>query len=146
MAHGGDVDVRWSLTPDDLEVAADPEQFLQILLNLAINACEAMHYRGELRLRVAADDDGWCVVDVSDNGPGLDPELCDQIFQPFVTTKKQGTGLGLPIVARIVHGHGGIIEAANGAHGGAVFTVRLPLTAAREADTDQASRNVLACR
>jgi two-component system, NtrC family, sensor histidine kinase PilS len=141
MAHGGDVDVRWSLTPDDLAVHADPEQFVQVILNLAINACEAMHYRGELRLRAAADEDGWCVCHVADTGPGLDLELCEQIFQPFVTTKKQGTGLGLPIVARIVHGHGGTVEAANGSQGGAVFTVRLPLAA-----VDQASRNVLACR
>ncbi len=146
MAHGGDVDVRWSLTPDELEVAADPEQLVQVLLNLAINACEAMHYRGDLRLRVGADDDRWVVCAVSDSGPGLDGELSDQIFQPFVTTKKQGTGLGLPIVARIVHGHGGTIEAANGAHGGAVFTVRLPLATPHEMGVDQASRNVLACR
>ncbi len=146
MAHGGDVDVRWSLAPDDLEVAADPEQFVQVLLNLAINACEAMHYRGELRLRVAVDDDTWCVCAISDSGPGLDAEFGEQIFQPFVTTKKQGTGLGLPIVARIVHGHGGTIEAANGAAGGAVFTVRLPLGISRDVDADQASRNAIACR
>jgi two-component system sensor histidine kinase PilS (NtrC family) len=146
MAHGGEVDVRWSLTPDELDVVADPEQLLQVFLNLAINACEAMHYRGELRLQVAADDDGWCVCEISDSGPGLDLDLSDQIFQPFITTKKQGTGLGLPIVARIVHGHGGTIEAANGARGGAAFTLHLPLGTPREADTDQASRIVLACR
>lgn len=146
-AHGGDVDVHWSAAPEDLVLDADPEQFQQVLLNLGINACEAMHFRGELRLRATVDDEGgWCVCQISDNGPGLDGEVGDQIFQPFVTTKKQGTGLGLPIVARIVHGHGGAIEANNGAAGGAVFTLRLPLGKLRDADADQASRNVLACR
>jgi C4-dicarboxylate-specific signal transduction histidine kinase len=65
---------------------------------------------------------------VRDNGPGLPPDLIDQIFEPFVTTKEpgKGTGLGLAVCARLVEGMGGVIHADNAAEGGAVFRVLLP--------------------
>ncbi len=111
----------------DLTIAADPEQLLQAILNLAINACEAMQNQGRLAVRAARVDDD-CELRVCDSGPGLAPESLEDVFTPFVTTKQHGTGLGLPMVARIVHGHGGTIEARNNPAGGAEFVLRLPLT------------------
>jgi PAS domain S-box-containing protein len=136
-AHAGEVDVTWSVEPPDLVLGADPEQLQQVVLNLAINACEAMHFRGALHVGVS-EAAPWCICEITDTGPGLDPDLHDQIFKPFVTSKTNGTGLGLPMVARIVHGHGGTVDAVNAPGGGAVFTVRLPL--------DQQSRTPVGCR
>jgi signal transduction histidine kinase len=64
---------------------------------------------------------------VTDNGPGIDPDIRNELFSPFKTTKEKGTGLGLSIVARIVAGHGGVVRAEDGPGGGAVFRVRWPL-------------------
>jgi two-component system NtrC family sensor kinase len=125
-AKSGEVTVQCTIEPPRAAVLADQEQLVQIFLNLAINACEAMAYRGQMQISAVATGD-WCVVEVADDGPGLDPEVQSQLFTPFVTTKTNGTGLGLPMVARIIHGHGGTVEAANRPQGGAVFTLRLPL-------------------
>jgi C4-dicarboxylate-specific signal transduction histidine kinase len=74
---------------------------------------------------------------VRDNGPGLAPELIDQIFEPFVTTKEpgKGTGLGLALCARLIEGMGGVIHADNAAEGGAVFRVLLPAITAEVIST-----------
>ncbi len=125
-AHGGAVDVASDVQQPGLTLQADGEQLVQALLNLGINACEAMHYEGRLQLMVDAVD-GACELRLRDTGPGLDPERMEEIFTPFVTTKQHGTGLGLPMVARVVHGHGGTVEAGNGPAGGAEFVLRLPL-------------------
>ncbi len=125
-AHDGKVDISLETSRRGITVGADAEQLVQALLNLGINACEAMHYQGTLCLEVR-EDDGCCEIRVTDSGPGLDPDRAEDIFTPFVTTKPHGTGLGLPMVARIVHGHGGTIEAGNSPAGGAEFVMRLPL-------------------
>jgi signal transduction histidine kinase len=105
----------------------DPEQLTQLLLNLAINACEAMEYKGELELTVTEGVDGkTCELWVRDSGPGLPIEVREDIFKPFITSKRSGTGLGLPMVARIAHAHGGSVEAGASEFGGAAFCVRLP--------------------
>lgn len=125
-AQEAKVAVHCETVDPDLVLHADPEQLLQAVLNLGINACEAMHDQGELRLTATAAD-GACELRVRDTGPGLEPDRVEEIFTPFVTTKPQGTGLGLPMVARIVHGHGGTVEAHNNPAGGAEFVLRLPL-------------------
>lgn len=125
-AEAPGVELRCVGDDPELRIEADPEQLLQAVLNLAINACEAMHGHGRLEVR-AHDVDGTCELHVCDSGPGLEPERLEEIFTPFVTTKPQGTGLGLPMVARIVHAHGGTVEARNNAAGGAEFVLRLPL-------------------
>ena len=127
-AKGGQVRVHCQIKPDNLRMVADPDQLTQMALNLAINACEAMNYSGELRLFLnQCSDHKWCELVVQDNGPGIAEEIRADLFAPFKTTKTNGTGLGLPIVARIVNAHGGSVQAANGRGGGAVFRVRLPL-------------------
>jgi len=120
----------------ELTIQADPEQLRQAVLNLAINACEAMQGHGRLTVCATVDDDS-CELHVSDTGPGLDPERLEEIFTPFITTKTHGTGLGLPMVARIVHAHGGTVEARNNTAGGADFVLRLPLANFETTSMDQ---------
>lgn len=127
-AQGGRVAVSSENMAPGLEIDADAEQLVQAVLNLGLNACEAMRYVGELRLQVEVND-GFCELHLRDTGPGLDPARVEEFFTPFVTTKPHGTGLGLPMVARIVHGHGGTVEAGNDPAGGADFVLRLPLRA-----------------
>lgn len=127
-AKQGDVTVRCENEAPGLVLNADPEQLVEAVLNLGLNACEAMHYEGELSLLVTQRD-GSCELVLRDTGPGLDLARIEDFFKPFITTKPQGTGLGLPMVARIVHGHGGSVEAANNPAGGAAFLLRLPVAA-----------------
>lgn len=106
-------------------VAINRTELQQVLVNLLVNAIHAMEGGGSLLLRtraVAADD---VEILVADSGPGLTPEVMAQLFQPFVTRKKEGTGLGLWISRGIVERYGGDIVAHNRAEGGACFTVRL---------------------
>jgi two-component system, NtrC family, sensor histidine kinase HydH len=103
----------------------------QAFLNLVQNAYEAMEETGG-RLRVSArlaalhDEDGVQLV-LADTGPGVPEKLREEIFNPFVTTKKTGVGLGLSIVSKIMDGHNGSIHVENAAGGGAVFTLFFPL-------------------
>lgn len=113
-------------------VHARPQQMQQVLLNLLINAKEALVHAGsqdrrvELRGAVAG---GGVRLEVADNGPGIAPEVAGRIFEPFVTTKRArgGTGLGLSISKSIVEGYGGTLTVASSPGQGAVFTVWLPL-------------------
>ncbi|MHB8764312.1 MAG: ATP-binding protein, partial [Deferrisomatales bacterium] len=106
-------------------IEADPEKLKQALLNLYLNALQAMGAGGELRVSARADGPE-VVVRVEDTGPGIPPEELDRIFEPFYTLRPGGTGLGLSIAHTIVADHGGRLEAASGPGQGAVFTVRLP--------------------
>ena len=114
--------------------ALNPQELQQVLVNLLVNALHAMPGGGTLTLRTADVGEGEeaaVAITVQDSGPGLAPELLGQLFQPFVTRRKEGTGLGLWISRQIVERYGGALDAANappqnnGAPGGAVFTVRL---------------------
>ena len=111
-------------------VQTDAEQLKEVLVNLMVNACEAMPNGGRIAIeeRPAPREHGGteAVIRVRDNGPGIPSHLLENIFQPFFTTKEQGTGLGLSIAQRIVREHGGTIEAESIEGQGAVFTIRLP--------------------
>jgi signal transduction histidine kinase len=112
---------------DDLPpVMMDAEQMKQVLLNLILNAIDAMPKGGCLTIDVDRGGDGL-VVAVKDTGDGIDPEVRDTLFNPFVTTKTRGSGLGLAIAHRLVSQHGGHITANDAAGGGAIFQVWLPL-------------------
>jgi len=125
--RGGRVRVRGEVLPLDLLVAADQGQLTQLGLNLALNACEAMGYRGDLHLRLGLVNDGESYeLVVTDSGPGIDPEIRDHLFSPFKTTKEGGTGLGLSTAARIASSHGGTVRAEDAPGGGAIFRVRWP--------------------
>jgi CheY-like chemotaxis protein len=127
------VDIPADLPP----ILLDRAQMQQVLVNLTVNAAQAFHESGRPgKLRIAATTahraDGEHVVriEVTDNGPGVPPELTDRLFMPFVTTKApgQGTGLGLSVSFGIVTGHDGTLEYEPGPGGvGATFIIELPL-------------------
>jgi two-component system sensor histidine kinase PilS (NtrC family) len=102
------------------EFLCDGGQLRQALLNLIINAAEALNGVGTIRLHVDTDP---VAIRVEDSGPGLLPEVKKQLFNPFFTTKENGTGLGLATVHAIVSAHGGKIEVARSSLGGAAFTL-----------------------
>lgn len=111
-----------------LTAIADREMIRRALLNLVLNAVDAMPDGG--RLELAADRDGGAVrFMVGDSGPGLSDDILRRLFEPFVTTKQSGTGLGLTIVERIAEVHRGTVAAENGTEGGARFALRIPMTA-----------------
>jgi len=95
---------------DDRCVAlGDPEKLRQVVINLLVNALDAMPESGTLSVRVA-DVRGSVTIEIGDTGPGIDPTILPEIFDPFFTTKEAGTGLGLSIVRKIVDQHGGRID------------------------------------
>jgi signal transduction histidine kinase len=131
-----------SKLPDDLPpLDADQHQLTQVFANLLINAYEALEGRGRILIaaslvRTAADGallpDGHqavdtVVVDVTDDGPGMVPEVADKIFNPFFTTKAQGSGLGLAIVRKIIDAHDGRIDMSTSDGRGTRFRVTLPV-------------------
>ena len=117
-------------------VMIDPELCEQAFTNLIVNACEAMgDHGGELWIRIhrAGKSEGEQVaVEIEDSGPGVAPELKEQIFNPFFTTKKTGVGLGLAIVSKIVDAHGGRLTLASRPGGGACFRITFPAYAKSE--------------
>jgi two-component system, LuxR family, sensor kinase FixL len=118
-------------------VLVDHVQIQQVVLNLVRNAIEAMEEM-ELRELVVATrtipDQEMAEVIVADSGPGIAPELADRLFQPFVTTKKTGMGLGLSICREIVEAHHGRLTTTPGSPRGTVFRVTLPITSRQEPD------------
>ena len=115
-------------------VVADPNQLMQVFLNLLLNAEQAIREsreKGTIRVRIGRNPDSVWIV-FQDDGPGIAPENLTHIFDPFFTTRRpgRGTGLGLSICKTVLREHGGNIEAASAPGGGAVFTITLPVGAA----------------
>lgn len=108
-------------------VLIDQEQIKQVLLNLIINAVQAMPNGGQVSLRADWDGESIC-VEVEDEGAGIPPEDLERVFDPFFTTRSHGTGLGLPIAYQIVSQHGGHIAARPNTGRGMTFAVTLPVT------------------
>jgi nitrogen fixation/metabolism regulation signal transduction histidine kinase len=116
------------------QVQGDATQLRQIIHNLLRNAEDALEGRPEARIDLATSASGRCVqLLIGDNGPGFPVELLPRIFEPYVTTKARGTGLGLPIVKKIVEEHLGTIEISNAPEGGARIAIRLPQVKEEEA-------------
>jgi two-component system sensor kinase FixL len=118
----------FDFSPGNQMVMADRVQIQQVLINLMRNAMEAMRdseWR-VLHVRTAPTDDGTVVIEVSDTGPGISEEIAARLFQPFVTSKPGGMGIGLSICKRIVESHGGELSASRNAEGGATFQFWLP--------------------
>jgi C4-dicarboxylate-specific signal transduction histidine kinase len=117
------------------EVLGDRTQLQQVLVNLAVNAIQAMAQAGgkgqTLVIRTSLADPRTLTCTLEDSGPGIKPEHLDHLFDSFFTTKDAGMGLGLPICSSIIEAHGGRIRADNGsAYGGARFIFTLPVAAA----------------
>jgi signal transduction histidine kinase len=101
--------IRYDVTCGDVQLSADPAQFRRVLLNLVQNAVQAQAQGGLVRVHAAANGDGT-VVRVEDEGPGIAEELRDRVFEPFFTTRQQGSGLGLSIARDLVERNGGSLS------------------------------------
>jgi signal transduction histidine kinase len=127
------VAIRLEESLEPVIASADPNQLRQVLLNLLFNALDAQPRGGRVRIAARIDRNSprepQLLLTVSDDGPGLLPSVGDRIFEPFVSTKESGLGLGLSICRRIAEAHGGTLTAANRPTGGAVFTLRFPIRA-----------------
>jgi len=114
---------------------ADPMQLQQIFMNLLFNAVESLPSGGLVTVQTAYDEAAHSIkITISDTGKGISEELIDRIFNPFVTSKPKGTGLGLPITKRLVEQHQGIITVANNSDGGAMFSIVLPVRNINESE------------
>jgi len=120
------VEVELALPADLPRVLADEHHLSQVMLNLLLNAGDAMGSAGRVKLAARADDGGWVLLEVQDSGPGIAEADMPRVFDPFFTTKDpgDGTGLGLAISHRIMESFGGEIAARNGERGGALFELR----------------------
>jgi signal transduction histidine kinase len=140
----GDVRVRVDIPPALPMIDGDHHQLCQVFTNLLTNAFEALDGRGHVTVQASAvahepDPSGFSdgspsaptvVIEVIDDGPGIAPHMSDRIFNPFFTTKVQGSGLGLPIVRKIVDAHGGRIDLSSTPGQGTRFRVTLPVSSA----------------
>jgi signal transduction histidine kinase len=110
----------------DRQALCDAEQMYQVVLNLLVNALQALPQGGSIWLRTLPEDRGTVGFEVADDGPGLPVTIRDRVFQPFVTGREGGTGLGLAFVDRVVKAHRGSVSVQSEAGRGTVFAVRLP--------------------
>jgi len=125
MAVTDKIDIKCYFPSDLPPVALDRDMFKQALLNLLLNAQQAMPTGGELTIQAARDDHA-VVLNLIDTGKGMAPEVVAKAFHPFFSTRDGGTGLGLPTTRKIVQAHGGTIEVQSELGRGTKFTIRLP--------------------
>ena len=124
-----DIAVHCAFAPDLPLIAADADRFTQVLLNLFLNAVQAMDTGGRLEISACRDQaTGKVLLCIADTGKGIAPEALSTIFDPYVTGRASGTGLGLAIVHRIVEQHGGVIRVESEPGKGSEFFLYLPMT------------------
>ena len=114
------------------DVLCEPELVQQVAVNLIVNAMQALGSGGRITVRILDAEDGEGGFEVRDDGPGISEDLRERIFQPFVTARQGGVGLGLTFVKRVVHDHRGSVTVDSEPGAGTVIRVRLPT--ARETD------------
>jgi signal transduction histidine kinase len=131
-ARRANVSVVRHLPADLPPVRGDPALLEQVFLNLILNALQAMPGGGTLTVSAAVSG-GWVEVQLSDTGAGMSAETLSHLFQPFFTTKPQGTGLGLVITRQIIDQHRGSVHCESTPGQGTTFTIRLPLAEAAQA-------------
>jgi signal transduction histidine kinase len=116
-----------------MRIQVDPEQIKQVLINLVQNAADSIAHDGTITLRARQDrkplsngETDVVILEVTDTGKGIPPEIEKRLFDPFFTTKDTGTGLGLSIAAGIVQNHGGALQYQTHVHHGTTFGIVLP--------------------
>ena len=132
--RGHRVNIEFEPPTDPIIIPIDPAQIEDAVLNLIINAIEAADGDGQVRISVARSQndraeefEDEAIVEVTDNGRGISQEDLTRIFNPFFTTRKGGTGLGLPAVRRIARAHGGRVEVSSSPEKGSTFSIHLPV-------------------
>jgi signal transduction histidine kinase len=120
--------------PSPVLVTCDPHGLRQVLMNLVLNAQQAMGDGGRVTLRIGREEN-FGTIDVSDTGPGIPPEVREQLFKPFATTKREGHGIGLALVKRFVDNFGGGVSVQSESGRGTTFHLRLPLAGVEEGGT-----------
>jgi two-component system sensor histidine kinase HydH len=120
------ITIRRALSADPRPARCDPAQMYQVALNLIVNALQILPAGGEITVRTLPPRNGRVSFEVSDNGPGIAPELRERIFAPFFTMREGGTGLGLALVQRIVQAHQGTVSVDSELGRGTTFRVQLP--------------------
>ena len=120
--------IELTCTPAASSAFFDRIQIEQVAFNLVLNAAEAMIDSGRRSIIVATElnADNMVEVRIADSGPGLSPEIQDRLFQPFVTTKESGLGIGLSICQVIIEAHGGRLWAEDNTAGGTIFRFTIP--------------------
>jgi nitrogen fixation/metabolism regulation signal transduction histidine kinase len=134
-----------SYVTGDITVKIDQSRFSRILANLVINSIDAMNASGSIEIRtdvVKKKDVKYCRISIKDSGKGISKEEAEKIFTPYFTTKESGTGLGLPIVERIVNEHGGSIWFNSQEGMGTVFFIDLPVADSDSDDDNGGSAKV----
>jgi len=145
--RSANIRVELDLADDLPKAIADADQIHQVLMNLIINARQALTApagAGFIRIETHLQSSTRQIeISVKDNGPGVPPELRKRIFDPFFTTKPigEGTGIGLSLCSSIMRGHGGRIDVSDAPGGGAIFTMLLPLGVGRGSDQDKVERD-----
>ncbi len=129
------VELVRSLAPGLPEITADPAQLTQVLVNLVVNALQAMPEGGKLTVETRAGE-GQVLLVIEDTGTGMSEDVLEQVFVPFFTTKDigQGTGLGLPVAHGIVTSHGGSLEVESAVGRGTRFEIGLPVIAPQDVE------------
>ncbi|NNE40719.1 MAG: PAS domain S-box protein [Marinicaulis sp.] len=126
-ADADGIEVKWEMTPEAGEVELDRIQIQQVVTNLIRNAIDAMQGAPNRVLKIStARDNEYITVSISDTGPGLENAVKNKLFEPFVSSKENGMGVGLSISKSIIDAHQGEIIATNQKSGGCVFTFKLP--------------------
>ena len=126
QAHCKNIQIRKSLCREPLECSVDADLLKQAFLNLFINAIQAVEHSGELIIRTSRTAEN-AIINITDTGPGIDPQLKEKIFDAYYTTRSGGTGLGLPTCRRIIEEHRGHIDLHSEPGKGSNFTIELPL-------------------
>ena len=130
-ARQANIDIKVYLPADLPLVALDRDLFKQALLNLLLNAEQAMPKGGELTIQAMKEND-HVTLSLIDTGKGMTPEVLAKVFKPFLSTKPGGSGLGLPTTKKIIAAHGGTIAAQSEVGRGTKFTIRLPASEGSE--------------
>jgi signal transduction histidine kinase len=113
------------IDPEQLMLTIDPDLIEQVIINLLLNACDAVKEveQSWIKLEAISNNNGKVTIEIKDNGSGITPDLLDKIFMPFFTSKRDGSGIGLSLSRQIMHLHKGTISVKSNPGHGATFTL-----------------------